>query len=131
MSPSLDWENNANIILSSFENANLFYSTDNCTEVQLFARIKIDNNKCDPLFVVSFLRSEYGQIQIYKWINGSTNLLLSTNALEEIYIPITKDYNNQAKKIAQARNMIRMFKIKISDLWSEEEYYFHKIISNK
>jgi len=95
------------------------------------ARIRLDKSKCDPTYVDSFLKSKYGQIQIYKWINGSTNLHLSTEALKKIVIPIPKDYRIQSHKINAIREKISEFKQEIDKLRQNEEEYFIGLIDRE
>jgi type I restriction enzyme S subunit len=92
------------------------------------ARIRIDTNQCDPIYVESFMRSKYGQIQIYKWINGSTNLHLATDALEEIFISVHSDYFVQAKKIEALRAKINDLENQVELLHGEEKRYFEELI---
>jgi type I restriction enzyme M protein len=91
-------------------------------------RIRLDKEQCDPLYVESFLRSRYGQLQIYKWINGSTNLHLSPEFIKRIVISIQTEYGKQSIKIEEIRREIIYLKTKINHLRKEEEEYFNGLI---
>ena len=92
------------------------------------ARLRINKKICTSIYVESFLRSELGQVQIYKWINGATNLHLATPAIEEIYIPITNNYSEQAEIINQFRKEIAEYQTKIIDTREKEESYFKDLL---
>ena len=95
------------------------------------ARIRIDPSKCDPYYVDSFLKSKFGQMQIYKWINGATNLHLSTDALEKIVIPIADNHKAQAKKISDLRNDSSSLREKMKKNKKQEGDFFESIIVSK
>lgn len=93
------------------------------------ARIRIDRDKCSPEFVEGFLKTELGQKQVYKWINGATNLHLAADAIGEIYIPVPENFKDLTLDIIKKRHEIKKLKETIKNKNSEETHLFFKILA--
>lgn len=94
------------------------------------ARLRINKKLCDPLYIDSFLQSELGQIQIYKWINGATNLHLATEAIEEIIVPVVPSYLDKSKEIQRLRVDIASLNQKIETTRKTEKDFFSTLLTN-
>jgi len=93
------------------------------------ARIRVNKGICTPLYLDSFLQSELGQMQIYKWINGATNLHLAAGAIEEIIVPIVPDFLDKSKTIDKLRNEIANLNQKITETRKSEKDFFTSLLS--
>jgi len=94
------------------------------------ARLRLNTDICSPLYIDSFLQSELGQMQIYKWINGATNLHLSSTALEEIIVPIEASYKEKTQEIEKLRSEVQNLKKKIEETRVIEKELFTSLLSH-
>jgi type I restriction enzyme M protein len=78
------------IVPPKIEEANI------CSDI---VRLHIDKKKINPYYVLTFLNSNDGQIQILKQIYGSTNKHLDIDGLKTIIIPLDPNYEKLAMQL--------------------------------
>lgn len=83
-----------------------------CSDI---AKIETKEN-INKKFLINFINSSYGQSQIKKLINGSTNFHLSCADIEKVVIPSPKNIDKIMKTNDEFIDLKNKFKFKVEDL---------------
>lgn len=90
------------------------------------------NNKYDPNFVAYFLRSALGQLQVEKWITGSSGQLeLQPNDLGRFIVPVGIDLGKQhriSEAITKRLSKARQMELCADAKWQEAKIKFEEAI---
>ena len=100
---------------------------------QAIAKIKLDSKKIDPMFVLFFLRSKHGQIQLRRLKRPVARANINLAEIGELLIPIpSPEIQEKAVSIMyQALNNIDLLNEKIKKVISDSEIDFEQLIINE
>lgn len=86
---------NGDILISRvgkwFGNVALYHSNKKCSFSDNVLRMKVDKLKIDPAYLVAFLNSKYGRLQIERAGKGSGQDVINTTTIGSIYVIIPSE----------------------------------------
>jgi len=72
-------------------------------------KLHINKQKIDPYYVLTFLNSNEGQMQIFRQIYGSTNKHLDIDGLKSIILPLNPNFKKLSTQLKQIEKLqVRM-----------------------